>query len=666
MEDLVLLILRCVFLAVLALLFARPALLVDDLGPLLSSTPETAVLIMDNSASMGQSDGFHTRFEQAKGMANDILDKLAAGSSCALYLITDRTQSVISKPTQNFFLLRHALEQAPLSDGGSDLYPALRTAVDLLKSASGTQKEIFLLTDGQASAWRQLEAIHQLQDQHKDIKFSVIIVGDKGEDNIAVTGLDLAGTPPAINQPIPCVVTVSNWSQNPVAQLSVKLSVDDQPPQDEGMITNIAHGSSKSINLIARFKAAGYHSLTATIPGDLLPFDNQRSLALYAFDKLHALIIEGSRNRDAGPGDGFFLKHALVPVAREEASQYYVTDQVALPNALESSTIDNNQLIFLSNVARLSTSSVKNLQRFVSNGGGLIIFPGPTSDANYYSTDPDFASLLPATLGAAVETSKGQSALHWQSDHYEHPLTELWNDADSGNLGAIQVSKHFPLTVKTPADAKATPPQVVVRYSDGSPAVVEGTVGKGKVLIFSSTATTEWTNLPIHPSFVPLLARVVSRLSNRPESNVNIAPGDAFTAEVSVDNSGKEFFIAGPGDSERHAVGTVESGEHSAYVRYGDTSKAGAYQLSIGDDPKPKIVFAVRQDPTESNLAQVAKQSVAGLLNPPLIENPKNPQNPQQNRPKIPGPELWLPLALAALVIALGDLALAHYSSQPK
>jgi len=62
-------------------------------------------------------------------------------------------------------------------------------------------------------------------------------------------------------------------------------------------------------------------------------------------------------------------------------------------------------------------------------------------------------------------------------------------------------------------------------------------------------------------------------------------------------------------------VGEVESGEQSAFLRYSDTEKAGPYQLFIGDDPKPKVVFAVLSDPEESNLAQQPKADIDPLLN---------------------------------------------------
>src|SRR5262245_10468460 len=64
-EDLILLALRCLLVALLALALARPALM-SEAGSMLGESKVTAVLILDNSRSMGMSDGTATRLEKAR------------------------------------------------------------------------------------------------------------------------------------------------------------------------------------------------------------------------------------------------------------------------------------------------------------------------------------------------------------------------------------------------------------------------------------------------------------------------------------------------------------------------------------------------------------------------------------------------------------------------
>src|SRR5262249_1705478 len=152
------------------LIFARPALLTHAMGPQAAGEVSTSVIVLDNSASMGQSDGARTRFEQAKADIEEILSKMGTGSASALYLVSSHARALIPKATKDFAILRRSLAQAPLTDGGSDLYPGVQAAVDLLKSVSG-RREIFVLTDSQSAAWRELPQIEKLQSEHKDIDF---------------------------------------------------------------------------------------------------------------------------------------------------------------------------------------------------------------------------------------------------------------------------------------------------------------------------------------------------------------------------------------------------------------------------------------------------------------------------------------------------------------
>src|SRR6185436_5541404 len=66
LEDLILLALRCLLLALLALGLARPAL---KSGDMFGQSKVTSVLIVDSSYSMGTSDGTMSRFEKAQRAA---------------------------------------------------------------------------------------------------------------------------------------------------------------------------------------------------------------------------------------------------------------------------------------------------------------------------------------------------------------------------------------------------------------------------------------------------------------------------------------------------------------------------------------------------------------------------------------------------------------------
>ncbi len=76
-EDLLLLILRCLIVVALVLAFARPVLQEMVPGSTLSGEgPASIVVLLDNSASMGQSNGISSRFEEGRKAIRESLEQL--------------------------------------------------------------------------------------------------------------------------------------------------------------------------------------------------------------------------------------------------------------------------------------------------------------------------------------------------------------------------------------------------------------------------------------------------------------------------------------------------------------------------------------------------------------------------------------------------------------
>src|ERR1700744_2591876 len=65
LEDILLLLMRCLLLILLALAMARPVFHRAATAAMPGRSSETAIIVIDNSYSMGESDGGPTRFDLA-------------------------------------------------------------------------------------------------------------------------------------------------------------------------------------------------------------------------------------------------------------------------------------------------------------------------------------------------------------------------------------------------------------------------------------------------------------------------------------------------------------------------------------------------------------------------------------------------------------------------
>lgn len=661
-EDLLLLLLRCLLIALLALAFARPVINPEGTGAASKEGPTIAILVVDQTASMGQSNGVSTRFEIAKSAGEKILNDFPSSSQAALYFVTDRVNMAVPQPTSNLPLVRRILDAAQPGYRSGDLFQGIRLAFENIKRFTGTRKEIDIFTDNQAVAWKQLDDIKALVAAQPDVNVKLVPLGGPGEDNLAVTALKPQATIPAAGQVYDCVAEVTNFSAAAVTNVRVTLALDDQASADEAMIDNIPPGQARGVRLSVKLPAAGYHTLTASIPPDRLPADNQRAIAVQVIDQMRAAIVEGTpAKRDFR--DGLFLYNVLAPVASTHVADYFLKPELVPVSWLDDADFSKYDMIFLANTSGVSDNAAQKLQKFVTAGGALIIFPGPNTQPD--DVNNSLKDLLPATLGQFRNLTKtAKPLISWQVSNYPHPISSLWNDSNYTSLGSVRTWAYFPLTLVETKD-KAQPALPVVNYQDGTPAAAERAVGNGHVILFSSTADTRWNYFPLHPDFLPFMDRLIDYVSKH-ESPEKLAlpPGSPFEHVVSPDLVGREYSVIRPDSKGKPVIGgKVELVNREAKVRYLDTEVAGAYRVLINGTDLPVAAFTVQMDPKESDLRTEPDDALA-FLN----KNQNVASTPQLSTAPLGGVrrEFWGLLVMIAAIIAVVEMMLAHKFSLAK
>ena len=690
-EDLLLLLLRCALVALLVAAFARPVWmrLVD--GPGGGDGPVAAVILLDNSMSMSQSDGVETRFQLAKKEIHKWLEAADANSLAALFLVSDRAVPMIARPGNDFTLFRRNLELAEVSERGSDLCEGVRAAYQALKSLADHRCEIWIYTDSQTPAWARMDEMKKLQAANPHVKIRPVVLGAAGEANLAITDLRPEGGVPAVNQPCRLQIAVANYGDKPAEGIRVTISVDGAAPSDETVLPRIEPGATVSVNLFAHFINAGYHSVTASIPPDRLAEDNTRVTAVQVVDHVRVLVGEGSPEGGVVDRDGYFLINALSPVSADRAARYYLKVNSVPFSEASRGSLDAYDIIFLCNPGDISDSMAKTLTTYVSQGGSLVIFPGNKTDVKRWSTNAALMDLLPAVMeGEGGRPFVPKDPVAWQDRRFDHPVTALWNDTSQGSLGAVRMSKYFKLKEK-PEKAKdgsnstrpGGDPAVIARTGGNEPVGVEWAYGRGRVVLFASGATPQWTNLPLHPAFVALTQRLVGYLNRQQAARLVLRPGETFEVPVAMELLGKDFSAVTPRDKARRVAGRIDVSNGQATLRFRDTSATGAYQLFLGDEAAPLAVFAVQADAAESDVRQLDRAAVKEFSEGPKLADASAATTPKpgETAPAPPaggtapvtataakrlevGREFWTQLIWVAAIIVLVEGFMAHRFSR--
>jgi hypothetical protein len=665
----ILLFLRCAFLVLIALALARPAWKRGGFKET-GNGEVAAILLLDQSASMAQTDGTVSRFAKAQQAAEQVLDSLP-GASVAVWLVSDGLKAVIPEPARDLSLTRQAIRAATRSDRGSDWQPAIQRALDVLALQKMAQKRLYLITDGQATGWKTPgETAAMLGAAKANVQTSVVIVGDTERQNLAVTGLRLTSAIASATEPARFEVEVSNFGMEATHSVEANLAVDSEAPSDQITLESIAPGESKKVALSVTLRASGFHTVTARVQADRAPADNSRTIALRAMDEMNVLLVDGDPGAEPRDSEVFYLRNALVPVPPEQREKYFIQVKTVSSAELETQKLADFAAVVLANVAEVSGATLTAFEEYLRSGGGLIVFPGAKTNATFYNeTMHTQRGFLPAAFGEPHgDAEQDQTFFQLQTKSYEHPMVDPWNDGAAGSLNTARFFRAFTLVPGKPATlpADAGPPTLVLAYADGQPAVMERAWGRGRVVQFSSTAGSRWNDFCLRPAYVPLMHRVLGAVLARQDEQLNGLCGTKFALPIEAGIPEQEARVLKP-DGVAASVLRINTVDGRAQFEFDDTDLAGGYEARLGNKTTPFLRFAAQGGRDESELAELSGNDLKALESGALVTRWTTAANFRATLERErTGVEFWLPLAVLGLMVAASETVLGNRWSQTK
>lgn len=665
-EDLILLLLRCLLVLALCLAFSKPALKRNIPIPLTNLGQTVTVLLIDHSMSMTASDGFKTSFELAVESATEKINALPPGSAVALLLVSDTVQEIVTEPTSELDWVKAALKDLKPVHRKSDFRAGLDRAFQILRIHPGAKKELVLFTDGQSSAWKDFENWSALLKKETDIARTLILVRERGIPNHAVTDLRLAEGPLIAGRMVRLEAQVLNSSAQPLSGFPVHLQTAEGTVLDQAAIPQLAPGESKSVSLFAKLPKVGLNRFEIVLPSDGLKVDNSRPLVLPARKAIEVLVVNGQPNAERRLNETFFLEHALRPISKEQAQDYFLSVRLVEPQELAAARLNEYQVLILANVPSLE-SQAGVLENFVRQGGVLIFFPGSNQSS---ATSGRLEELvLPGKYSRIIGNAADEEKFfHIDVKEKSHPIVSLWKDANAGTLNSarffqsleIQLPTAGPIKTNTVGGPDFTRP--VLQFENGQIALAERSIGAGKVFQFASTADTEWNDLPVRPTFVPLLHQMILYGVQKDAEKFNVLAGADFVEKASLQLSSREIAVTHQGTNAGSA--RVEVNDGWPTIRFGKTDLSGFYRLTDGASMQTE--FAVQTIPEESNLTFLSVPQLERLAE--VFEVSRNKQL-LSKKPLLfdqQGRELWFPVMLAVLAIAALEMMLGFWFSRPK
>jgi hypothetical protein len=474
-----LLMMRLAALALIVLAFARPFFRGADASAAAQGGAREVVILLDRSYSMSYGD----RWNRALAAARDAVGKLAAVDRASIVFFGS-TPDVALRSTSDKGRLQSALAGAQISAGATHYGPVLKLAGSILAESQLPRREVVLITDFQRGGWRGADGV-RLPD---GAVLTPVAIGDAETANLAVTPVAIERSTFSDQERVTVTAGVANHGGKPVDAADVTLEVNGRPVQTQRVKVE---GNASTSTTFAPVTLTGAEvRASVRIADDAMARDNVFNFTVAAGRPVHTVLAGRSGGRDSGLyvaralGVGETPKFALV--AREA----------------EDITADDLQpgSIVILNDVQVSSGAADRLGRFVERGGGLLVIA-----AQHGTWPQDRAAVVPAVAGEPVDRSRGQAA-RLVGLEYGHNVFEPFRAPRSGDFSAARFYGYRALTLQPGAN-------VLARFDDGAPALVERRAGSGRVLVWASSLDLEWNDLAVKPIFLPFVHQVARYLA---------------------------------------------------------------------------------------------------------------------------------------------------------
>ena len=643
LRHLLLLALRCLALAILVAAFTRPFLSRHASAVAALTGARERVVLLDRSYSMGYGD----HWKRAQDAAKAAVSELGSGDRATLVLFA-LDAAAATPPTANHANFERAVTAATVGAEATRYAPALKLASQIFAGSNLPRREVVMISDFHNVGWNRRDDVRLPPGT---VVTATDVSGGTARD-LAVTTVktDRDSDPKnAGRDRVTVAARLTNTSAQP-RTVDATLELGGRPVETKSVA--VPPSSAAQVRFAPVAIPSGAIRGSVRIPHDALPANDAFHFTLAADEAVSVLVIEPTKAR---ANQSLFLSRAL---SIGDRPTFRVTTKSA--EALTTADLALRSLIVLNEVSPPIGAVGAKLREIVTNGAGLLLVPGDLTTDRWPA---EWRTFMPARLGAVVDRS-GAAGGTLASVNYGHPVFELFSAPRSGDFSTARAFRYRAITM--PGDSG-----IVARFDDGSPALVETSVGRGKVLVWASTIDEYWTDLPLQPVFLPFVHELAKYAGRYADPRGWYTAGDVL--DLSRHGELTSMFPVAP-DAQADALTLVlesPSGRRTRMSASGATHLAelreqGFYELRGLNTPvgsgRP---IAVNVDMTESDLSHfeprelvAAVAATGGPGETALAEGAALPEELERRQ------TMWWYLLLAVLIFMAAETVLSNRLSR--
>lgn len=587
LQHLLLMLLRMLLIALLALAFSRPYRTVESERNGAVKAPEYHLILVDVSHSMGADD----LFEKARKQGLDILAQLPNEARVGVVAFEAKAtvQSALDQGDagQTHRSAQLALENLRITQGATQYLPALRMA------------ESLLLSNIQEDDAEEACVLHMISDFRKSgmplelpawrlsgrINFQGYQVGEATFPNLALE--EVAVRTPEDGPPV-VVAKVKNYGRVD-EKTSVTLAIGDQVSTHE---TSVSAGNASLLSIPLENMDQAQIQGRLSLPTDRFDGDNDRYF-LWREDPGKRVWLVGDATSRKAYGDAWILDKALKATSKE-MWQTRVFSPNDLLNALNNEPPPD--ALIVGNTGRLPNAVAQRLNRYLNDGGAMLLCAGERPDTALLKS----LGMEQTSLRFQKIANEQFEAIAWVD--FDHPVFYAFRSARFNDFSSVRFNNYRQIT--WPANAKA---MARIGHKNGEmvPAIAQLPLDQGRLIVWSFSPSLKWTNLPKHVKLLPMLGETMNFLAQADQEKQSFRVGETYPLAALESETG-QYFIRTP-DGQEHQFSERAELTPMGFTRSGfldfRTSEEGAWESLVavnvaggeGDpEPIPVSEFALK------------------------------------------------------------------------
>ena len=489
-KKLILLLLRILIITCLVMMMAQPVTKGFMPGWISAEQDSKLVILIDNSASMSSQNGEKSYLEQSKNLAMAIVSHF--GDKTNITILQTCPPKVVFSGIKNDEELRNTFKSIKTTASHDNLWKTISNNL-LGNDFTEPIKECVVFSD--MMHLPDSSFLKRIND-FNEWKF-YFVKPEPVKNNIGVLNVSLANRIKSLGQLIKLDTRVKNSGKDSKFNVPLELLFNEQRVGQ--VVSQFESQKEKEFLFQAYPIEAGILESKIVLPKDDYQFDNSWYLSMPIMDEIRCSII-GSDTKEIA-----MLEMILRSI--DPSTEFLKIDTRIQPN-ISRLFLDDIDVVLIHNPTAMSNESIKDLDQFLKEGGGVLWFQGNKINSQY---DPELFS----TIGfpdSEILVKSGQGIFETDMPYERSDIIQ--------DIKVRDISKELPEVFQYVKVIPNSEHKVHLVLNNNDPFLMEFHRGSGTVFYFSSLLDLEWNDLPIRGVVVPLLYKLII-LSGTDEINTS-------------------------------------------------------------------------------------------------------------------------------------------------